>query len=319
MSRTYAVADRLVIEVVDEFRPGDGGRWELHVGSDGASCEPTTESADLTIGAAELGSIYLGGFAPSTFAAAGLIDEHTPAPSPAPTSSSRPDRCRTATRASSRRGRGSSGPWAECPQAWSMASRNLDADRPDDTADGHARARVGLPAMRPSEWTQGLVTVIWGESARRRRRSLGSAVNTTPARASAAWAATIASMPPGIRRTPDRSTEWRSRPARRAVTGVASVVPMALTVWLRGASAGVPVAASARTTVGISGTQPCSTRLAEHPPELLVCRRSVHDAAVEDDHGFAHRVTTSRIRSARLCARCLVATGVGSLRSRSSR
>ena len=77
-SRTYAVADRLVIEVVDEFRPGDGGRWELHVGSDGASCEPTTESADLTIGAAELGSIYLGGFAPSTFASAGLIDEHTP-------------------------------------------------------------------------------------------------------------------------------------------------------------------------------------------------------------------------------------------------
>jgi predicted acetyltransferase len=77
-ARTYRVAERLVIEVVDDFRPNDGGRWALEVATDGASCNASDAAPDLTMGSAELGSLLLGGFAPSALASAGLIDEHTP-------------------------------------------------------------------------------------------------------------------------------------------------------------------------------------------------------------------------------------------------
>jgi predicted acetyltransferase len=75
-ARSYAVAGRVVVEVVD---PGGftGGRFALDAGPDGASCTPTTTSADLSIGVAALGSIYLGGHGLRTLAAAGLADEHT--------------------------------------------------------------------------------------------------------------------------------------------------------------------------------------------------------------------------------------------------
>ena len=68
-----------------------------------------------------------------------------------------------------------------------------------------------------SDGGQGLSTVTHGQPARRRRRSDGSVVNTTASWTSAAWAATMASMPLGVRRAPDRSTPNRSWPARRAV------------------------------------------------------------------------------------------------------
>lgn len=77
-ARTYAVSDRLVLDVVDDFRPGDGGRFALDTAAGGASCEPTTDVPDLTMRSSELGSLVLGGFTPSTLAAAGLIDAHTP-------------------------------------------------------------------------------------------------------------------------------------------------------------------------------------------------------------------------------------------------
>jgi predicted acetyltransferase len=76
-SRAYGVASNLVLEVVD---PGGfaGGRFALDAGADGATCTPTTASADLTLGAGALGAVCLGGHGVHTLAAAGLVDEHSP-------------------------------------------------------------------------------------------------------------------------------------------------------------------------------------------------------------------------------------------------
>jgi predicted acetyltransferase len=53
------------------------GRFALDADADGATCEPTTASADLTLGGSALGSVSLGGYGLHTLAAAGLVDEHT--------------------------------------------------------------------------------------------------------------------------------------------------------------------------------------------------------------------------------------------------
>jgi predicted acetyltransferase len=71
-ARSYLVPGRLVLEVVDAAGL-TGGRFVL----DGASCVPTTASADLTLDVAVLGSVSLGGYGVRTLAAAGLIDEHS--------------------------------------------------------------------------------------------------------------------------------------------------------------------------------------------------------------------------------------------------
>lgn len=77
--RRYRVNGSLVVEVIDRFRPELGGRFRLDGGPDGAECVAAPKaSADLTLGASELGSIYLGGVAPSALAGAGRIDEHAP-------------------------------------------------------------------------------------------------------------------------------------------------------------------------------------------------------------------------------------------------
>jgi predicted acetyltransferase len=76
--RLYPVADRLVVDVVDEFRPATSGRYEIDGSPDGAVCRRTTASADLGLGVAELGSLYLGGVDASTLARARRLDEHTP-------------------------------------------------------------------------------------------------------------------------------------------------------------------------------------------------------------------------------------------------
>ena len=72
--RGYEAEGDLVIDVIDQFRPSAAGRFRLEAGPDGASCKPTTESADLTLGASELGAIYLGGLAPSLLAEAGRVE-----------------------------------------------------------------------------------------------------------------------------------------------------------------------------------------------------------------------------------------------------
>jgi predicted acetyltransferase len=76
-ARSYLVAGRLVVEVVDAAGLA-AGRYALDGGPDGATCTRTDASADLTLDCAALGSAYLGGTGVRTLAAAGLVDEHTP-------------------------------------------------------------------------------------------------------------------------------------------------------------------------------------------------------------------------------------------------
>ncbi len=63
-NRTYAREATLTIELLDEVagKPGPAaGRFRLEAGPDGASCRPTADDADLTLGAASLGAAVLGG------------------------------------------------------------------------------------------------------------------------------------------------------------------------------------------------------------------------------------------------------------------
>jgi predicted acetyltransferase len=77
-ARRYEGEGRLVLEIVDHFRPAAGGRFILEAGPEGAACKPTDQTPDLTLGATELGAVYLGGVAPSLLAQAGRADAHTP-------------------------------------------------------------------------------------------------------------------------------------------------------------------------------------------------------------------------------------------------
>lgn len=76
-ARAYRTDGRLVLEVVDDFMGFSAGRFALDVTVDGATCTTTDESADLTLGVAELGAIYLGGTNATVLAGAARIDEHT--------------------------------------------------------------------------------------------------------------------------------------------------------------------------------------------------------------------------------------------------
>ena len=77
-ARRYPVEGTLVLDVADEFRPSQAGRYELTGGPDGARCRRTSADADLTLSAADLGALYLGGVAASTLAAASRVVEHRP-------------------------------------------------------------------------------------------------------------------------------------------------------------------------------------------------------------------------------------------------
>jgi predicted acetyltransferase len=77
-ARRYLSADRLVVEVVDAFRPATSGRYEIDGSPDGATCRRTTADPDLALGVADLGSLYLGGVAATTLGRAGRINERTP-------------------------------------------------------------------------------------------------------------------------------------------------------------------------------------------------------------------------------------------------
>lgn len=75
-ARHYAIEGSLVLEVADTF--GDrwaAGRFELVAGPDGASCRPTRKRADLELGVAELGSVYLGVVKTAALARAGRVVE----------------------------------------------------------------------------------------------------------------------------------------------------------------------------------------------------------------------------------------------------
>ncbi len=73
-ARAYRTSGNLVLEVRDEFRPGDGGRFSLEAGPDGAACARTDAPPDLVVGASELGALYLGGNSARQLARAGRIE-----------------------------------------------------------------------------------------------------------------------------------------------------------------------------------------------------------------------------------------------------
>jgi predicted acetyltransferase len=74
-ARRYEVPGRVVLRVVDKDGHADG-TFALDGGPDGATCGATAESPDITLPAAVLGSIYLGGFTAGRFGALGMLDEH---------------------------------------------------------------------------------------------------------------------------------------------------------------------------------------------------------------------------------------------------
>ncbi|MET8563343.1 GNAT family N-acetyltransferase [Streptomyces flaveolus] len=74
-ARTYLTPVDVVFEVEDAFCPWNAGRWRLTGDPKGASCERTTDAADLTLSARELGAAYLGGVTLLSLAAAGRVRE----------------------------------------------------------------------------------------------------------------------------------------------------------------------------------------------------------------------------------------------------
>ncbi|HMJ76505.1 MAG TPA: sterol carrier protein domain-containing protein, partial [Iamia sp.] len=77
--RRWGAAGRVVLDVVDPFRPASGGRFAVEADATGAGAVTATdEAADLLLGAEELGAVALGGVAPSLLARAGRIAEERP-------------------------------------------------------------------------------------------------------------------------------------------------------------------------------------------------------------------------------------------------
>ncbi|MFD9542672.1 GNAT family N-acetyltransferase [Streptomyces sp. NPDC060022] len=74
-ARTYATEATLVLDV----RDGTGltaGRFRLDVSPSGASCTPTTQSADLTLDVGDLATLYLGDESALRLAALGRVEEN---------------------------------------------------------------------------------------------------------------------------------------------------------------------------------------------------------------------------------------------------
>lgn len=74
--RTYAAPLAAVIEVVDPLGLS-GGRFRVRTDGGAGTCEPTTETPDLTLPIATLGSVLFGGHSLRTLADVGRADEHT--------------------------------------------------------------------------------------------------------------------------------------------------------------------------------------------------------------------------------------------------
>ncbi|WP_046734327.1 GNAT family N-acetyltransferase [Streptomyces humi] len=77
-ARTYQAPVDVVLEVDDAFCPWNSGRWRLTGDSKGASCERTTDTAELALSVRELGAAYLGGVSLLSLARAGRVRELRP-------------------------------------------------------------------------------------------------------------------------------------------------------------------------------------------------------------------------------------------------
>lgn len=71
--RTYRAPVDVVLDVRDDVCPWNAGTWRLAGDATGATCERTTDPADLTLSVRELGGAYLGGPTLASMAAAGLV------------------------------------------------------------------------------------------------------------------------------------------------------------------------------------------------------------------------------------------------------
>ncbi|MEU7584122.1 GNAT family N-acetyltransferase [Streptomyces sp. NPDC041068] len=76
-SRTYDGAGSLVLEVLDGAGLA-GGRYRLDASSQGASCAPTSEAADLVLDVRELGELWLGDASVARLVALGRVTERGP-------------------------------------------------------------------------------------------------------------------------------------------------------------------------------------------------------------------------------------------------
>ncbi|MCA6091937.1 GNAT family N-acetyltransferase [Streptomyces sp. SCA3-4] len=76
-ARGWFTDGELVLDVDDPFL-GEHGRYLLTVRDGKADCVPTDREPDLSLDVSDLGSVYLGGTAPSTLVRAGHIRAHRP-------------------------------------------------------------------------------------------------------------------------------------------------------------------------------------------------------------------------------------------------
>ncbi|MEU3054798.1 GNAT family N-acetyltransferase [Streptomyces griseus] len=76
-ARGWFMDGELVLDVEDPFL-GEHGRYLLTVRDGKADCVPTDRDPDLSLDVGDLGSVYLGGTAPSTLVRAGHIRAHRP-------------------------------------------------------------------------------------------------------------------------------------------------------------------------------------------------------------------------------------------------
>ncbi|MDN3251456.1 GNAT family N-acetyltransferase [Streptomyces sp. MA25(2023)] len=77
-ARTYQAPVDVVFEVEDAFCPWNAGRWRLSGDAKGASCERTSDAADLALSVRELGAAYLGGVSLTSLGAAGRVRQVRP-------------------------------------------------------------------------------------------------------------------------------------------------------------------------------------------------------------------------------------------------
>lgn len=71
--RTYSRSADVVIRVVDSFCPWNDGVWQLRLGPEGGTAEPSNEPAEIVAGVADLGAAFLGGTRLARLAQAGRV------------------------------------------------------------------------------------------------------------------------------------------------------------------------------------------------------------------------------------------------------
>ena len=75
--RTYSRDVDVTLEVIDKAFEQNAGTWRLSGGPEGATCDRTNASPDITVDVRSLGAILLGGPSLQSHADAGWLEEHT--------------------------------------------------------------------------------------------------------------------------------------------------------------------------------------------------------------------------------------------------